>query len=234
MLSIMLLYKNRLLKKGNVMKILNSFGPNPRMLRMFLAEKNIAIESLEHDLMGAENRGDAYLSKNPGGQLPALELDDGTVIAETIVICDYLEELNPDPALIGNSAVERAETRMWNRRIEQKITENIYAGFRYSEGLQLFENRMRCLPEAASGLKAVAQDGLSWLDNQMDGKTFICGERITIADLVLYCCTDFAAGVGQSISPDLKNITSWFSRMDSRSSAAASLHPAAEKVGMKG
>ena len=216
------------------MKILNSFGPNPRMLRMFLAEKNISIESVEHDLMGAENRGDAYLSKNPGGQLPALELDDGTVIAETIVICDYLEELNPDPALIGNTAVERAETRMWNRRIEQKITENIYAGFRYSEGLQLFENRMRCLPEAASGLKAVAQDGLGWLDNQMDGKTFICGERITIADLVLYCCTDFAAGVGQSISPDLKNITSWFSRMDSRPSAAASLHPAAGKVGMKG
>ena len=141
MLSIMLLYKNRLLKKGNVMKILNSFGPNPRMLRMFLAEKNIAIESLEHDLMGAENRGDAYLSKNPGGQLPALELDDGTVIAETIVICDYLEELNPDPALIGSSAVERAETRMWNRRIEQKITENMYAGFRFSEGLKLFENR---------------------------------------------------------------------------------------------
>ena len=80
------------------MKILNSFGPNPRMLRMFLAEKNITIDAVEHDLMGAENRRDAYVSKNPGGQMPALELDDGTVIAETIVICDYLEELNPDPA----------------------------------------------------------------------------------------------------------------------------------------
>ena len=67
--------------------------------------------------------------------MPALELDDGTVIAETIVICDYLEELNPDPALIGSNAVERAEAGMWNRRIEQKITENIYNGFRFSEGL---------------------------------------------------------------------------------------------------
>ena len=216
------------------MKILNSFGPNPRMLRMFLAEKNITIDAVEHDLMGAENRGDAYVSKNPGGQLPALELDDGTVIAETIVICDYLEELNPDPALIGSNAVERAEARMWNRRIEQKITENIYNGFRFSEGLKLFENRMRCLPEAASGLKAVAQDGLTWLDKQMDGKTFICGDRVTIADLVLYCCTDFAAGVGQTISSDLKNVSAWFSRMDSRPSASASLHPAADKVGMKG
>ena len=107
------------------MKVLNSFGPNPRMLRMFMLEKNINIDALEHDLMGAENRQDSYLSKNPGGQLPALELDDGSVIAETVVICDYLEELHPEPALIGGTAQERAEARMWNRRIEQKITENL-------------------------------------------------------------------------------------------------------------
>ena len=216
------------------MKVLNSFGPNPRMLRMFMLEKNINIDALEHDLMGAENRQDAYLSKNPGGQLPALELDDGSVIAETVVICDYLEELHPEPALIGETAQERAEARMWNRRIEQKITENIYAGFRYSEGLQLFENRMRCLPEAADGLKAAGQDGLAWLDEQMQGKSFICGNRITIADLVLYCCTDFASGVGQSIDAKLENVNAWFARVEARESAPGSLHPAAEKVGMRG
>ena len=216
------------------MKILNSFGPNPRMLRMFMLEKNINIDAQEYDLMGAENRQEAYLSKNPGGQLPALELDDGTVIAETVVICDYLEELHPEPALIGETAQERAEARMWNRRIEQKITENIYAGFRYSEGLQLFENRMRCLPEAADGLKAAGQDGLAWLDEQMQGKSFICGNRITIADLVLYCCTDFASGVGQSIDAKLENVNAWFARVEARESAPGSLHPAAEKVGMRG
>ena len=216
------------------MKILNSFGPNPRMLRMYMLEKNINIDAQDHDLMGAENRQDAYLSKNPGGQLPALELDDGTVIAETVVICDYLEELHPEPALIGETAQERAEARMWNRRIEQKITENIYAGFRYSEGLQLFENRMRCLPEAADGLKAAGQDGLAWLDEQMQGKSFICGNRITIADLVLYCCTDFASGVGQSIDAKLENVNAWFARVEARESAPGSLHPAAEKVGMRG
>ena len=148
------------------MKVLNSFGPNPRMLRMFLLEKNITIDFVEHDLMGAENRKEAYLAKNPGGQLPALELDNGDVIAETVVICDYLEELYPDPALIGKSAQERAEARMWNRRIEQKITDNIYAGFRYAEGFQLLENRMRCLPEAAGGLKASGQDGLAGYANR--------------------------------------------------------------------
>ncbi|MBT4355144.1 MAG: glutathione S-transferase, partial [Rhodospirillaceae bacterium] len=131
------------------MKVLNSFGPNPRMLRMFLLEKNINVGFVEHDLMAAENRQEKYLGKNPGGQLPALELDNGMVIAETVVICDYLEEINPEPALIGKTGEERAEARMWNRRVEQKITENIYAGFRFAEGLKLFENRMRCLPEAA-------------------------------------------------------------------------------------
>ena len=143
------------------MKILNSFGPNPRMLRMFLREKNINIDFIEHDLMGAENRGEAYLEKNPGGQLPALELDNGMVIAETIVICDYLEELHPEPALIGSTPDERAKTRMWTRRVEQKVTENMYAGFRFSEGLKLFENRMRCLPEAADGFKAVSYTHLT-------------------------------------------------------------------------
>ena len=216
------------------MKVLNSFGPNPRMLRMFLLEKNISIDFIEHDLMAAENRKEAYLRKNPGGQLPALELDNGEVISETVVICDYLEELYPNPALIGTTVEERAETRMWNRRIEQKITENIYAGFRFAEGLQLFENRMRCLPEAADGLKASGQDGLAWLDEQMQGKEFICGNRLTIADLVLYCCTDFSSGVGQSINVEFENVRSWFSRVEGRSSAIGSLHPAAEKVGMRG
>ena len=216
------------------MKILNSFGPNPRMLRMFMLEKNIHIDFQEYDLMGAENREDIYLSKNPGGQLPALELDDGTVIAETVVICDYLEEMNPEPSLIGKTPGERAETRMWTRRVEQKITENIYAGFRFAEGLQLFENRMRCIPEASDGLKSAGQDGLTWLDEQIQGKDFICGNRITTADLVLYCCTDFASGVGQNISPNLEHINAWFAKMESRESAIGSLHPAADKVGMRG
>ena len=216
------------------MKVLNSFGPNPRMLRMFLSEKNINIDFIEHDLMGAENRGDAYLEKNPGGQLPALELDNGMVIAETVVICDYLEELHPEPALIGSTPDERAKTRMWTRRVEQKVTENIYAGFRFSEGLKLFENRMRCLPEAAHGFKAAGQDGLAWLDQQIGSKEFICGDSVTIADLVLYCCVDFASGVGQSMDAKLGNLTSWFARVESRPSAAKSLHPAAEKVGMRG
>ena len=102
------------------MKILNSFGPNPRMLRMFLAEKGLKMDMVEHDILTGENRESEYVNKYPGGQMPALELDDGTILAETVVICYYLEELHPTPALIGTNAQERAETRMWNRRDEQK------------------------------------------------------------------------------------------------------------------
>ncbi len=216
------------------MKILNSFGPNPRMLRMFIAEKDLNIEMLEHDIFAGQNRETEYINKNPGGQMPALELDDGTVIAETVVICDYLEEAHPTPALIGTNSYERAEARMWSRRIEQKITENIYNGFRFAEGYDLFKNRMRCLPDAADGLKAIAQDGLTWLDSQLEGKTFICGDRITIADLTLYCCTSFASGVGQNIDPSNTNVIAWYERIDQRPSSKASLHPASESVGMNG
>ena len=107
------------------MKLLNSFGPNPRAVRMFLIEKGIELDMEEHDLLGAENRGDAYLSKNPGGQMPALELDDGTVFGETCVICEYIEEQNPTPALIGATAEARANTRQWIRRVELNITEHM-------------------------------------------------------------------------------------------------------------
>ncbi len=196
--------------------------------------KGVELESLEHDVLGSENRKPPYTDKNPGGQMPALELDDGSVLAETVVICEYLEELHPSPALVGTTPQERAETRMWTRRVEQKITDNMYNGFRFSEGLERFKDRMRCLPEAADGLKAVAQDGLAWLDALMDGKEYVCGDRLTIADLVLYCCMDFAAGVGQSLDPSLPNISAWFARMDARPSAKTSLHPAAEKAGRKG
>ena len=216
------------------MKLLNSFGPNPRMVRMFLAEKGLTLEFEEVNMLGGDNRRPPYSDKNPGAQMPALELDDGAVIGETVAICEYLEELNPAKALIGATAEERAETRMWIRRIELGITELIYNGFRYSQGLDLFKDRMRCLPEAADGLKAKAHDGLTWLDQLMEGKDYICGDRFSAADIVLYCCLDFAAGVGQPRDTSLTNLDDWFERVNARESAAASLDPSSEAVGMRG
>ncbi len=215
------------------MKLLNSLSPNPRLVRMFMMEKGIEIPTEEIDLLGMENRQPAYLEKNPSGTLPALELDDGTVIGETVAICEYLEELNPTPALIGSNAAERAQARSWQRRVELYVTENAANGFRYAEGMQLFENRMRCLPEAAAGLKAKAQDGLKMIDAQLAGKEFLCGDRLTLADIILYCGIDFTASVGQPRDPALKNVNAWFERMDARPSAAATLQPNWQELGMR-
>ena len=110
---------------------------------------------------------------------------------------------------------------MWTRRVDLGIVEPLANGFRFSQGLKMFENRMRCLPEAADGLKACAQDKLAWLDGQMQGRTFIAGERITLADVLLFCFLDFGTQVKQPLNPDLKNVNAWFARMAARPSAAA-------------
>ena len=216
------------------MKVYDSFGPNPRALRMFLAEKDVDLPKVTVDLLAAENRQAPYTDKNPGGQLPALELDDGRVIGETVAIFEYLEEKYPNPPLIGRTAEERAETRMWQRRIELKITEHLYNGFRFSEGLELFKTRMRCIPEAAEGLKATARDNLAWLDQLLRGRQFIVGDRFTIADVILFCALDFGASVNQPLDGALTNVVTWRDRVASRPSAAASLHPMSAATGMNG
>ncbi|HTY56823.1 MAG TPA: glutathione S-transferase family protein [Candidatus Binataceae bacterium] len=216
------------------MEMYNSLGPNPRAVRMFLAEKGINLPTKEVDLLAAENRRPPFTDRNPGGQMPALELDNGKCIGETVAICEYLEEKNPNPPLIGTTAEERANTRQWQRRIEMQITEHLYNGFRYGEGIELFKPRMRVLPEASPGLKAIVQDKLKWLDGQLQGKQFIAGDKFTIADIILYCALDFGADFNQKIDPSLSNVNAWFKRVDSRPSAKASLHPAAIKAKMKG
>jgi glutathione S-transferase len=216
------------------MQLYDSFGPNPRAMRIFLAEKGITIPIKPVDLMAAENRKPPYTDRNPGGQLPALELDNGKCIGETVAIWEYLEEKHPTPALIGATAEERAETRQWQRRVELLITEHLYNGFRYAEGAELFKPRMRILPEAAPGLKAIVQDKLKWLDGLLEGKEYIAGNRFTVADIILFAALDFGGSVGQKIDPSLKNVNAWFKRVESRPSAKSSLHPASAQTGMKG
>lgn len=204
------------------MKLYNSVGPNPRVVRMFMKEKGIDLPLEAIDLLKGDNRREPYLSKNPSGQLPALELDNGLVLAEITAICEYLDEKFPANPLVGATPEERAETRMWTRRVDLKICEPLTMGFRYSEGLGLFKERMRCLPEAAAGLKSIAQDGLEWLDKQLEGHEFIAGKRLTLADILLFAFLDFGTAVGQPLNPANKNVLAWFERMKARPSAAAS------------
>lgn len=204
------------------MKFYDSLGPNPKLVRMFAAEKSFALPQVEKvDIMAGANRQEPYLRKNPAGQMPSLELDDGRVIAETVAICEYIEEAKPKPALIGENAADRAETRMWTRRVEWKIVQPLADGFRFAEGLPLFKSRIRTLPEAADGLKAVARDGLAWLDAQMAGRDTVVPGRLTLADIVLFAFVEFGSSVGQGLDPALKNLGGWFEKMKARPSATA-------------
>ena len=133
-----------------------------------------------------------------------------------------MDEIGDGPSLIGDSAAERANTRMWTRRVDLNICEPLANGFRYSEGLPLFKERMITIPEAAEGLKSIARDKLKWLDGLMgDGRTYIAGERVTLADILLYCMLAFGNNVGQPFDTNLSNIKPWFDRMAARPSAAA-------------
>lgn len=202
------------------MILYSAIGPNPKTVRMFAAEKDISIELREVDLIGGENRRFPFLGFNPAGQVPVLETDEGNFIAEATAICEYLEEVSPAAPLIGTNPLERAEARMWARRLDLNILQPMANGFRFSEGLKFFEGRIRCMPQAADDLKQSAREWLSWLDGQMDGKTYICGSRLTLADLMLFANLKFFRK-GQPIDGGWKNINSWFSQMSARKSAAA-------------
>jgi glutathione S-transferase len=205
------------------MKFYNSVGPNPRMVKMFMAEKGIDLPREQVDLMKGENRQAPYTNKNPAGQTPALEMDNGHVLSEITAICEYLDEKFPGKSLVGDTPEERAETRMWTRRVDLNICEPMANGFRFGEGLQLFKDRVHTVPEASPGLKAIAQNRLKWLDGLMDGKTWIAGDRFTMADVLLYSFLDFGGQVGQPINPEHKNVKAWFDRVAARPSVAASV-----------
>ncbi|HEY5048588.1 MAG TPA: glutathione S-transferase [Rhizomicrobium sp.] len=203
------------------MKFYNSIGPNPHVVRMFMAEKGLNVPFVEIDLMKAENRKEPYINVNPHGQMPALELDDGSSICEITAICEYLEDTHPAPALIGADAREKAECRMWTRRVDLNICEPMANGFRFSQGLSLFKDRIVTAPEAADGLKRMARDRLKWLDGRMAGREFICPGRFTLADILLYCFLDFGTQVGQPLEPENKTLAAWFERVKTRPSAKA-------------
>ena len=203
------------------MKLFNSIGPNPKVVRMYMAERGIKIDQKEIDLIGGENRQSDYVKINPGGGTPALELDNGSVIAEITCICEYLDELEGGSSLIGTTPEERAETRMWVRRIDLGILEPLTNGFRYAEGEPMFKDRMTLMTHAASDLKALAQEKITWLDDLVNGKDFVCGDRFTLADIMLFVFLEFGMTVGQPLNKDNKNICALFEKIAARPSAKA-------------
>lgn len=204
------------------MLIYDAHSPAPRCLRMFLLEKRLQLPAVTIDVMTGESRQSTYLAINPTGQTPALRLDDGSILTEAVAIAEYLEERYPSPSLVGSSPEQRAQTRQWWRRVELNITEFIHNAYHYAEGLARFESRIPVVPEAADGMKRVAQDRLNWLDGMFGTGPYLCGERFTAADIWLYVWLDFGQSVNQPFDRNLPNINPWFERIAARPSAELS------------
>ena len=199
-------------------RLFDSYGIGPRIVRFFLLEKELDLPRHEVDLLLGENRDEEYLKLNPSGQTPALELDDGTVLAELPAICEYIEEAHPERPLIGSNGLERAVTRMWWRRVEMNICQAMILGYYFGEGLELFRTRTRCIPGAAEGMKERARDGMRWLDALLSGP-WIGGSSFTIADMFLYGYLDDLSHKGQQMPDDCVRLRRWFDAVSERPAA---------------
>jgi len=202
------------------MKLYTGMGPNPRVVTIAVAETGADVELVQVDLISGENRQDAHLTRNPAGQLPTLELDNGQCISEITAIAEYLDD-KTGGTLIGSTPEERAETHMWVRRIDLNVCENLANGFRFAEGLQLFEGRIQVIPQAADDFKKIAQDWLTKIDGLMGDNEFICGNRFTLADVMLFAFLEFGGGVGQPLDAKCERLQAWYARMAARPSMAA-------------
>ncbi|MEM1194699.1 MAG: glutathione S-transferase family protein [Pseudomonadota bacterium] len=204
----------------------SSLGPNPRLVRMFLAEKGLVegedFERKHYDIITGQNRQDeSYIAKNPLGTLPTLELEDGSCLTESWPICEFIEERFPDPNLIGADAQERAEVRKWCRLIDQEIVVPMTMGFRATGGRPMFEPRLRVLSEAAGAeMMDYANASWLWLDSALGEKPHIAAGRMTLACLLVYCFANFGFTVGWKLPDGADNIARFLAAHKDRPSAS--------------
>ncbi|MFZ0679534.1 glutathione S-transferase family protein [Candidatus Binatus sp.] len=197
-----------------------AFAPNPRRLRIFVAEKGLKIPIEQVDIFTGQNRSPEMLKKNPAGGLPVMELDDGTHLAESVAICRYLESLHPEPNLMGKNSREQAEIEMWNRRVELGLFAAAGRAFQHTN--ELFKARLKQFPEYGETQREAVTQQLQWIDAQIGNKPFIAGDRFTIADITAEVGVDFAAQMaGVPMDPSLKNLARWHQSVSSRPSAKA-------------
>jgi len=197
----------------------SAVAPNPRRVRIFLAEKGIEVPSVDIDIVKSENRQPDFLAMNPLGGVPILELDDGVIIAESTAICRYFEETKPEPPLMGVDARDRAIVEMWLRRVEFEVTFPILQAFRNTH--DFFKGRITQVPEWGAACKKRAIEQLAWLDGELADRPFVAGDRYTFADITLLVGIDFGRVSEIRIEPEHKNLARWYGEVSSRPSAKA-------------
>ncbi|MEQ9642231.1 MAG: glutathione S-transferase family protein [Alphaproteobacteria bacterium] len=200
------------------MKLYNGIGaPNPRKVRIFIAEKGIDVPRVDLDLQAGAARTPDFLAKNALGGTPIIELDDGTVITESVAICRYLEDLHPTPPLFGSDVVSRAKVEMWNRRMEIEVM-NV-CGAIALHTFEFFKTRLTQIPAVAEASKARMPQVWAWLDKELsDGRPYLAGDSFSMADITGMCTTKLAEFTGTPVPDDLSHVSAWNARLRDRPS----------------
>ena len=194
-------------------------APNPRRVRIFLAEKGIDLPETRIDMMKREHKSDEHRARNSLGQVPTLVLDDGTAISETVSICRYFEEIHPEPRLFGATAVEKALVDMWIRRMEFIVMSPVGNFWRHAHPRTAA--LLTQFKDFGESNQAAYANALGWLDKELADKPFIAGATYSMADICALSTIDFAEWIGLSISADLGHVKAWHARVSARPSAAA-------------
>ena len=189
-------------------------APNPRRVRLFLAAKGLTVEEKMVSLRAREHKSAQVLALNPRGQVPFLELDDGRVIAESVSICRYLDELHPQPPLIGSTAFERAETDMWIRRVETGLGTPVSQFWQH--GHPYTAKLINQIPAMGEAAKPQALAMMGWFDGELAGRPWLAGERFTLADISLLSIVDFAGWIGIGMPDDAGHLRDWHLRATAR------------------
>lgn len=201
-------------------------APNPRRVAIFLAEKGIEVPTVEIDLAAGENYKPEFTAKNPMARVPVLEFDDGGYLSESMAICRYFEETQPEPPLLGRSARERAEVEMWNRRMEFEIMLNMTGCFRHTH--PYWKDRIEQIEAYGELCRRNAEDRMAWLDGELAGRAHIAGEAFTVADITAICGFGIGRVAKIRIPETLANLTRWHDAVSARPSVAATA-PGAKK-----
>ena len=194
-------------------------APNPRRVRMFLAEKGVDLPETRIDMMKREHKSPEHRARNPLGQIPTLKLDDGRTISETVSICRYFEALHPQPALFGRDAFEIATVDMWIRRVEFVVMMPVGNYWRHAHPrtaalLTQFKDFGQSNVETYAGAQ-------KFLDRELGAHEFIAGDAFSMADICALSTVDFASWIGLPIAPERSNLAGWHARVSARPSAAA-------------
>ncbi len=195
-------------------------APNPRRVRIFLAEKDIDVPMEPLDISTLDHLSDDFRAINPMQRVPVLILDDGTVLTESVAICRYFEELHPEPPLMGRSPLEKAQVEMWNRRMELNLMAAVAASFRHVHPA-MREMEKPQVPAWGEANKPKVMALVRWLDEELADREFIAGDRFTIADITALVAIDFMKPAKLAVPDDHRNLLRWHEDVRGRPSAAA-------------